>query len=74
MKPEGAESVTEPPAQNVVGPEAVIEGVAGAAFTVTARGALVTLQPEAFVTATVYEPVVLTVIDCVVSPVDQRYV
>ena len=28
-------SVTEPPAQNVVGPEAVIVGAAGSALTVT---------------------------------------
>lgn len=31
----GAESVTEPPEQNVVGPPAEIVGVAGAALTVT---------------------------------------
>ena len=39
-----AVSVTLPPSQNVVGPPAVIVGVAGA-FTVTAVGALVALQP-----------------------------
>ena len=31
----GADSVTVPPAQNVVGPPAVIVGVAGTGFTVT---------------------------------------
>ena len=72
VNPAGAVSVTEPPAQNVVGPDALIAGVAGAVFTVTARGALVTLQPYPFVTATVYEPVAFTMIDCVVSPVDHR--
>jgi hypothetical protein len=39
-----AVSVTEPPAQNVVDPPAVIAGVDGAAFTVTTIGALVAVQ------------------------------
>ena len=43
--------VTEPPAQNVVGPEAVIVAV-GLLFTVTAVAAEIALQPFAFVTVT----------------------
>ena len=50
-EPALAVSVTEPPAQNVVGPEAVIDA-AGRAFTVTAVGADVALQPLALVTVT----------------------
>ena len=43
--------MTLPPAQKVVGPLAVIVGVAGAGFTVTVVPALAALkQPEAFVT------------------------
>ncbi len=44
-------SVTQLPAQNVVGPSAVIVAV-GFALTVTAVAALVALQPAAFVTVT----------------------
>ena len=65
-------SVTEPPVQNVVGPLAEIDGVAGAEFTVTAVAALVALQPLALVTVTLNEPDAFTAIDCVVAPVDQR--
>jgi len=64
--------VTEPPAQNVVGPPAVITGVDGLALTVTDVAAEVALQPLAFVTVTLYEPEVVTLIDCVVAPFDQR--
>jgi len=52
VKPAGAVSVTLPPAQNVVGPFGVIVGVDEFAFTVTLVGALVALQPFAFVTVT----------------------
>jgi hypothetical protein len=52
VKPAGALSVTDPPAQNVVGPEAVTVGVAGFALTVTTVGALVALHPLAPVTVT----------------------
>ena len=62
--------MTLPPAQNVVGPPAVIVGV-GFAFTVTTVDAEVPLQPFASVTVTLYEPLVLTVIDCVVAPLLQ---
>jgi hypothetical protein len=44
--------VTEPPAQNVVGPEAVMVA-AGNAFTVTVVAEEVALQPSALVTMTV---------------------
>jgi hypothetical protein len=43
--------VTEPPVQNVVGPDEVIVA-AGSAFTVTAVAALVVLQPSVLVTVT----------------------
>ena len=46
-----AVSVTLPPAQNVVGPPAVIVA-AGVGLTVTAVAADVALQPEALVTVT----------------------
>jgi hypothetical protein len=50
-EPADAVSVTDPPAQNVVGPPAVIVA-AGLLLTVTAVGADVPLQPFAFVTVT----------------------
>ena len=50
-EPALAVSVTEPPSQNVVGPDGVIVA-AGVAFTVTAVAALVALQPAALVTVT----------------------
>jgi hypothetical protein len=49
--PLDAVSVTLPPAQNVVGPPAVMLAV-GFAFIVTTVGDDVALQPFAFVTAT----------------------
>jgi len=56
-------------------PLVVIVGVAGKAFTVTVVGALAVLKhPAAFVTCTVYEPEVVTLIEGVVAPVDHRYV
>ena len=51
----------------------MIVGVAGLAFTVTTVAADVALQPLAFVICTVYEPAMVTLIDCVVAPFDQRY-
>ena len=45
--------VTLPPAQKVVGPPAVIVGVAGNGFTVTTVGADVAVQPFASVICTV---------------------
>jgi hypothetical protein len=64
--------VTEPPAQNVVGPLAVITGTAGSGFTVITTGEEVEVQ-DPFETETVYEPLVVTVIDCVVAPVDHVF-
>jgi len=58
--------------QNVVEPPAVITGVDGLALTVTDVAAEVALQPLAFVTVTLNEPEVVTLIDCVVAPFDQR--
>jgi hypothetical protein len=67
-----AVSVTFPPAQNVVGPFAVISAV-GSGLTVTVVAAEVALQPFAFVMVTLYEPPAVTLMDCVVAPLDQRY-
>ncbi len=61
-------NVTLPPAQKVVGPDAVIVGVAGSGFTVTTVGADVAEQPLASVTWTVYEPLALTLTLCAVLP------
>ena len=66
-------SVTDPPEQNVTGPPDVIVGVEGSAFTVTVVAADVADVQPAVVTATVYVPEVVTVIDCVVAPVDQTF-
>ena len=65
--------MTPPPAQNASGPLAVMTGVVGNALTTTLVPAEVPMQPFVFVTVTLYEPVVFTVIDCVVAPFDQRY-
>ena len=61
--------VTEPLAQKVVGPLALIVGVGGFGLTVTAVVADVAVQP-AEPTVTEYVPLVEIVIDWVVSPVD----
>ena len=73
MYPSGPVKVTEPPAQNVVGPDAVIAGDGGYGYAVTVNGADVALQPFASLTVTVYVPGP-TWTNCVVSPVDQRIV
>jgi hypothetical protein len=65
-------SVTEPPVQNVIGPLAVIVGVAGSGFTVTVVAAD-TDEHDPLETVTVYEPLAETVIDCVVAPFDQVF-
>ena len=62
---------TFPPEQKVVGPPAEMVGVAGIALTVTTVAAE-TGDGQIPFTNIVYEPAVETVIDCVVSPVDQR--
>src|SRR5258707_1171640 len=64
-------SVTEPPAQNVVGPPAVMVGD-GRGLTVTLVAAEVAEQPLASVTVTLYAPAALTAMACVVAPLDQR--
>lgn len=65
-------SVTEPPVQNAIGPLAVMVGVAGIGLTVTTVG---TDEDEQLplTTVTVYEPPVVTVMDCVVAPFDQVF-
>ncbi len=67
-----AVNVTDPPAQKVVGPPAVIAGVAGAGLTVADVAADVLVHPAAFDTVTVNEPEVVTMIDCVVAPFDHK--
>ncbi|MNU79314.1 hypothetical protein D3C71_689280 [compost metagenome] len=63
---------TEPPAQNVVGPPAVIVGTAGSGFTVTVVATDVAEQTP-FETVTVYVPLAVTVIIWVVAPFDQVF-
>jgi len=65
-------NVTEPPEQNVVAPPALIVGVVGAAVTITVVG-LEDVVQDPFDTVTEYEPLWLTVIDCVVDPSDQVF-
>ena len=50
-----------------------MNGFDGFALTVMLAGAEVALQPSAFVTVTQYSPAVVTAIDRVVAPFDQRY-
>lgn len=73
--PVAAEEVntTLPPAQKVVGPPAVIVGVAGKALTVTVVPADAAEVQLPLSTETVYVPAADTVIDCVVAPFDQRF-
>ena len=54
------------------GDDGVMLGVDGFGLTVTTVAADVALQLLASVTVTVYEPAVLTTIDCVVAFVDHR--
>lgn len=64
---------TEPPSQNVVAPPAAIAGTAGFGFTVTLVVADAPEEHPRKICSTVYDPVVVTVIDWVVSPVDHRF-
>ena len=64
---------TLPPEQKVVGPPAEIVGAAGVGFTVTVTPAEAGEVQPASVLVTVYVPEVVTVIDCVVAPVDQLF-
>ncbi|MNE12171.1 hypothetical protein D3C80_1049540 [compost metagenome] len=66
-------NTTEPPAQNVVTPFAVIVGTAGMVFTITLIGAEAGDVHPNTVCVTVYEPLALTVIEEVVSEVDQVF-
>src|SRR5688572_8937266 len=70
--PAGADNVTCPPSQNVVGPEGVRVAVAGV-FTTTGIGAEVATQPVASVTSTVSVSVAEMITDCVVAPLDQSH-
>ena len=63
--------VTLPPAQNVVGPLAVIVAE-GFGFTLTLTGEELPLHPLESVTVTLKLPLALTTIDCVVAPFDHR--
>lgn len=66
-------SVTLEPAQKVVGPEAVIVGVAGTALTVTVVPAETAEVQLPLFTETVYVPASETVMACVVAPFDQIF-
>lgn len=66
-------NVTEPPAQNVVTPLAVMIGTEGIRFTVTLIGAEGAEVHPSCVWVTVYEPLSPTVIEEVSSPVDQVF-
>ena len=63
-------SVMVLPAQKADGP--LMVGVVSAGVAATANGSEVAEQPLASVTLTESEPAAVTVIDCVVAPVDQR--
>ena len=65
--------ITEFPSQNVVTPPAVIVGVAGVGFTNTSVEAEAPEVHPSRICSTVYDPVVATVMDCVVSPVDHTF-
>ena len=64
-------NVTEPPAQKVVAPPAVMVGAAGAVPLVTVTGVEFAEEQDPLSKCTKYDPAVFTVIDCVVAPVDQ---
>ena len=64
-------STTLPPAQKVSGPPAVMVGAAGAGLTVTVVPAEAGDVQPLTVLVTVYVPDVVTVMLCVVAPVDQ---
>ena len=69
VDPAEAVSVTLPPAQNVVGPDALIVA-AGSGLTVTVVAGE-TYWQAALVTMTLYEPLCVTLIVRVVAPFDQ---
>lgn len=51
----------------------MIVGVAGVGLTVTIVATEVLVQPDAFETVTENDPVLVTMIDCVVAPLDHKY-
>ena len=63
-------NVTDSPVQNVVGPLALIVGIAGKELTVTKVGSDA-VEQFPFVTDTEYVPLWLTIIDWLVEPFDQ---
>ena len=67
-------SVTLPPLQKVTGPPAEIVGVVGVGFTVTAIAFDTAEQPLGLVTVTLYVPLVVTLMVCVVALLLQRKV
>jgi hypothetical protein len=73
--PEACEevNVTEPPAQNVVGPLALITGVVGFAFTVIFVTVEVEEHPFPSVYVTEYGPPAVTLIVCEVAAFDQTF-
>src|SRR5687768_14879051 len=70
--PAGADNVTCPPSQNVVGPDGVMIA-AGGLLTTTGTAAEVATQPVASVTSTVSVSVAEMTTDCVVAPLDQSH-
>jgi hypothetical protein len=66
-------NVTLPPAQNVLGPFAVMLGVGGKGFTVRLTVAVGELHPFAPCTDNEYVPDVETIMTCVLSPVLQVF-
>jgi hypothetical protein len=64
---------TELPLQKDVTPFGVIVA-AGTGFTEMLIGVEVALHPAPFVTCTEYVPAVVTVMFCVVEPLDHKYV
>jgi hypothetical protein len=66
-----AVNTTEPPVQKLVTPLGVMVAT-GNGFTEIVVGVDVALHPAPFVTCTEYVPAVLTVMFCVVSPLDHK--
>lgn len=66
-------SVTAFPSQIVVEPEAEIVGIAETGMTVMVTALLVLEHPFALVCVTVYVPLVVALMFCVIPPVDHRF-
>jgi hypothetical protein len=67
-----AVSVTESPSQNANGPSALTVTTGGGS-TFTKIGAEVSEHPPPLLATTQYVPVVVTLMDCVVAPVDHSH-